>query len=575
MKTSHPPEKAADRFLQILGDRELLDDYELNQIRNEFRSHPAIEVLNGLARSNRLGRKLTGEVWSEVIGMAHVDPLTVIIEPEAARAIPAEIARQVKVIGLHRFADTLTVAMASAHDPLLVARLEKITGCPVSPVFSLPGDIDDAIALHYREPDAIADLLKKEEWKSLPAFDTLDDHQVAELAQSTPVIRLLEAVLLFALRDRGTDIHFQPQESHGLLRVRIDGRLQTVARLPVHLGPALVSRVKILCKLDISERRLPQDGRFSFSLGNHSAHFRVSTLPGIHGEKVVIRILTIAGQKGVLSLDRMHVSRAILDPLRRIISHPNGVFFVTGPTGSGKTTTLYAALEEINKPHTNIVTIEDPVEYQLENITQVQINRAAGLTFATVLRSVLRQDPDVILLGEIRDLETARIAAEAALTGHLVFATLHTNSAVQAIVRLVDMGVEPFMLAPSMIGVLSQRLVARICEHCREPVPVSTRVLEKYFYDADQCGEILFYRGAGCPECRNTGYHGRVAIHELVIISEEMRAMISRGASNKELNEAARRNGTRPLRYDGLRKVLLGLTTIEEVERVTPDEWSS
>jgi type IV pilus assembly protein PilB len=307
--------------------------------------------------------------------------------------------------------------------------------------------------------------------------------------------------------------------------------------------------------------------------GGGTTNFRVSMIPSMFGEKSVVRILATTGRKSMVTLDKMMMSQTILQPFRRLIQSPNGIIFVTGPTGSGKTTTLYAALNEINKPDLNISTIEDPIEIQMAGLTQTQVNAHIDLKFSTILRALLRQDPDVILIGEIRDLETAKIATEAALTGHLVLATLHTNTAAQAIVRLLEIGVEPFMVAPSVVCVLAQRLVARICEHCKEAYIPTPETLHRYFLD-DSPAEVPFYRGRGCPKCRGTGYKGRIAFHELVIITEEIRSMISDGRSAQEITRTAAKIGFRPLRYDGLKKVLLGLTTVEEIEQNTSPEWA-
>ena len=309
------------------------------------------------------------------------------------------------------------------------------------------------------------------------------------------------------------------------------------------------------------------------SVGGGATYFRVSMIPTLFGEKSVVRILATTGRKSMVTLDKMMMSQTILHPFRRLIQNPNGIIFVTGPTGSGKTTTLYAALHEINKPDLNISTIEDPIEIQLVGLTQSQVNAHIDLKFSTLLRALLRQDPDVILIGEIRDLETAKIATEAALTGHLVLATLHTNTAAQAIVRLLEIGVEPFMVAPSIIGVLAQRLAARICEHCKEAYYPTPETLRRYFLD-DGLVETPFYRGRGCAKCRGTGYKGRIAFHEMVLITEEIRSLISDGRSAQEITRAAAKVGYRPLRYDGLKKVLLGLTTIEEIEQNTSFEWA-
>jgi type II secretory ATPase GspE/PulE/Tfp pilus assembly ATPase PilB-like protein len=299
----------------------------------------------------------------------------------------------------------------------------------------------------------------------------------------------------------------------------------------------------------------------------------LSSIPSQYGEKAVIRVLAMGGRKSLITLDKMMMSQTILQPFRRMIANPNGIIFVTGPTGSGKTTTLYSALHEINTPDINISTIEDPIEIQLDGVNQSQVNAHIDLNFSTLLRSLLRQDPDVILIGEIRDLETAKIATEAALTGHIVLATLHTNSAPQALVRLREIGVEHYMIAPSVIGVLAQRLAARICENCKEPYYPSPEVLQKYFQD-DGLAEVPFYRGRGCSLCRGTGYKGRIAFHELLVVTEEVRAMISEQRSVRDIISAAQKVGYQPLRYDGLKKVLLGLTTIEEIEDNTSVEFA-
>ena len=310
------------------------------------------------------------------------------------------------------------------------------------------------------------------------------------------------------------------------------------------------------------------------AIGTHKANFRFSSIPTVHGEKAVIRILAASGKKEMVTLEGMFMSQSMLQPFQRLVQNPNGIIFVTGPTGSGKTTTLYAALNEINDATINISTIEDPVEIPLSGATQSQVNAHIELKFSTLLRSLMRQDPDVILVGEIRDLETAKIATEAALTGHLVLATLHTNTAAQAITRLMEIGVESYMVAPSVIGVLAQRLAARICEKCKEAYYPSREVLLKYF-EEEGLIEVPFYRGRGCTHCRGTGYRGRIAFHELVLITEEIRQLISNGHSAQEITRAAAKVGYRPLRYDGLKKVLLGLTTINEIEQNTSFEWAS
>jgi len=573
METTTPATAPIDSFLEALQRSAGFDPFETDAIRRRFETSPAPLVLTELAAEARVSRADIARFWSEAIGIAHVDPLDVFISEEAVAALPYEIAIKAQVIGIHIFADVLTVAMVDPHDEQLIGRLQKICGRAISPLFAFETEITDAITVHYKGHSAMEALLREARLADLPSLQSLDEKGLMAVARATPMVNLFDSILLFTLQTRGTDIHLQPEE-HGIaLRIRVDGYLKTIGRLPKNLGPPLVTRAKVLSELDIAESRLPQDGRFSLTLGGHTARFRVSTLPSIHGEKLVIRVLASAGRSSFIPLDKMLISCRIIDPLRRLMTTPNGILFVTGPTGSGKTSTLYAVLHEINEPHHNILTIEDPVEYQLPGLTQVQIQRAAGLDFPTVLRSVLRQDPDVLLVGEIRDRETARIAAEAALTGHLVFSTLHTNNAAQAILRLTEMGVEPYVVAPSVIGVVAQRLVRRICGFCAESFTASPELLQRYFVDAEEFGEVVLHRGRGCGHCGGTGYHGRIGIHELVVVSDEMREAILGEATLADLTRLAVKNGTRPLRYDGLLKALSGMTTLEEIERVTVEEW--
>ncbi len=470
------------------------------------------------------------------------------------------------MLGLYVIEGVLTAAFATPEEADTVKRLSQIVQLPVSPVFALPRDIEDAILIQYSNEKNLEETLS--ELSVSTVFDNPD------LADSDSLVKILDDIIYYAIRERATDIHIEPQEGQSRVRFRIDGLLREVLTFSRKLHRSFMSRIKILCNLNISESRFPQDGRFSMPVGTANANFRVSTIPAQYGEKAVIRILAMTGKKSMITLEKMMMSQTVLAPFRRLIQNPNGIIFVTGPTGSGKTTTLYSALHEINKPDTNISTIEDPIEIQLAGVTQTQVNSHIDLKFATVLRALLRQDPDVILVGEIRDLETAKIASEAALTGHIVFATLHTNTAAQAIVRLIEIGVEPYMVAPSIIGVLAQRLAARICENCKEPYYPTREVLKKYFRE-EGLTDVPFFRGRGCGSCRGTGYKGRVAFHELVLITEEIRTLITNRASVQQITTAAAKVGFKPLRYDGLKKVLLGLTTIEEIEANTSFEWAT
>ncbi len=380
--------------------------------------------------------------------------------------------------------------------------------------------------------------------------------------------------MLLAVREGASDIHIEPGEEKVRVRFRIDGILQERSKLDPSLLPPIVSRLKILGDLDITERRRPQDGRINLRLRSRNIDLRFSSIPTIFGEKIVLRILSLSQGIDIPDITELTFSKSTLETVKRVLEVPHGIFFVTGPTGSGKTTTLFSMLKHLNKPGINITTIEDPIEYRLPGINQVQVNSAVDLDFSVALRTFLRQDPDVILVGEIRDLETARIACQAALTGHLVLATMHTNNAIQAVTRLMDIGVQPFIVAPSLIGVMCQRLVRKICSHCKEKYAASTEEIKKLFTWEGK--EVFFYRGKGCRYCNNTGYSGRLAIHEITFLDNEIRSLIAQAASVPEIQEAARKTGFHTMRYDGIKKMLRGLTTIEEIDRVTvaEDEFS-
>lgn len=533
-----------------------------------------LAMLQALVTNKHLPKDQACTLWGNSIGIAYVDPLVSLISDEALATIPHEIAAKTRAIPIYLIDGVVTVAMAEPENPELVRRIGHIVQGPISPVFALPCEIADAIAVHYSTEKGIGDCLNEFAKSHSLSAAALSPEALQSLGESTGVIQIVDAVIHFALRERATDIHIEPQEEHTRIRFRVDGFLREVLTFAKVLHNAIVTRIKILADLDISESRLPQDGRIVLPLGTNKANFRISTIPSQYGEKVVVRVLNITGKKEVLTLDKVMMSQTILRPFRRLIQSPNGIVFVTGPTGSGKTTTLYAVLHELNSVGLNISTIEDPIEIQMAGVNQTQVKSDIGLDFASMLRALLRQDPDVMLVGEIRDAETAKIATEAALTGHLVLATLHTNSAPQAVLRLMEMGVAPYMVAPSVIGVLAQRLAARICEKCKEAYFPPREVLRKYFQD-DGLADVPFYRGKGCPYCRGTGYRGRVAFHELVLVTEEIRAHISSGRSVSDIVAAARKVGYQTLRYDGLKKVLLGLTTIEQIEENSSFEWDA
>ncbi len=568
------PETRNKRFLQFLNRAQIAGSREELRALVERHGPDSPELLQAVVDARIVGKDEACRQWANALGFAYVDPFASIVTDEAVQRIPQEIARKARAIGLYIIEDVLTVAMEAPDDEVMVKRLGQIARMPVSPVFAPAREIADAISIHYASDHDIGESLSALEKSDLFDRPEFNREQLTALAENAGVIQVLDAIFYYALRERATDIHLEPQELQSRIRFRVDGMLREVLVFSRKLHRALTSRLKVLCNINLTESRFPQDGRFSLSIGAGPTHFRVSLIPTLFGEKAVVRVLAAVGRKTMLTLEKMMMSQTVLHPFRRLVQSPQGIIFVVGPTGSGKTTTLYAALHEINKPDLNISTIEDPVEIQLTGITQSQINAHIDLRFETILRALLRQDPDVILIGEIRDLETAKIATEAALTGHLVFATLHTNSAAQAIVRLMEIGVAPFMVAPTVIGVLAQRLAARICEHCKEAYYPGPDTLRRHFLD-EGLTEVPFYRGRGCPKCRGTGYKGRIAFHELILISDEIRGLISEGRSAQQITQAATKIGYRPLRYDGLKKVLLGLTTIDEIEQNSSFEWAS
>jgi general secretion pathway protein E len=393
----------------------------------------------------------------------------------------------------------------------------------------------------------------------------LDNDYLRDLASDAPVIRMVNHLMERALDLNASDIHFEPEEKQLVVRCRVDGVMVNIERLPANVQAAVTSRVKLMARLDIGEKRLPQDGRIQYNIADRALDMRVSTLPGVHGESVVLRILDRSDVQ--VDLDKLGMPKDVLTPFRRVIQQPHGMILVTGPTGSGKTTTLYGTLEKINTGTQKIITIEDPVEYQLDGITQIHVNAKIGLTFAAGLRSIVRQDPDIIMVGEIRDSETAEIAIESALTGHLVFSTLHTNDAAGAITRLQDMGIDTYLISSSVMAVMAQRLVRKICPHCTEEHAITEEEANLLSVSVAECPTIR--RGRGCDRCANTGYRGRVGLYEFLLVSDEVRHVISTGGDANQIRSQAIGDGMRTLRGDALEKLYNGITTPEEIVRVT------
>ncbi len=493
------------------------------------------------------------------------------IEPEVAKLIPHALARRHKCVAVKLQAGRVLVAIADPLNVIAVDDVRLITGMEVDLAVATEDDIATALARSYQVTD---DLIERVMRDSAPDFgigaDLSDDdptlEQLKALVEEAPVVKLVNLIIDEAVKQDASDIHIEPQRGTVWVRYRVDGVLRDVMNPPKHLKAALVSRMKIMADMDIAERRKPQDGRIHLVADGHQIDLRVSTLPTMFGEKVVMRILDQSST--LLGLGRLGFHSDTLRRWESAASKPYGMVLVTGPTGSGKTTTLYGTLSKLNTMDKNIVTIEDPVEYQIPRINQVQVNPKAGMTFASGLRSILRQDPDIVMVGEIRDQETAAIAIQASLTGHLVLSTLHTNDAASAITRLLDMQVEPFLISSSVIAVLAQRLGRAICTHCKIAYAPPPEALGRLGADAARDSDVVFYRGQGCEHCRGSGYRGRIGIFELLVISDAVRDMIVHQAPATEIKAQAIREGMRTLRDDGLEKVITGISTIDEILRV-------
>ncbi len=576
------------------------------------------EQLRGAMEKQKLSGSLLGEILvadgvitesqavealSEQLGLPFMNVESYEIEKVVLSLFPEKLLREHVAIPLFRVNNTVTVAMADPLDLRTVDRLRFISRLEIEPVFGASSSINKALDRHYGKSGSLADVMRdikadgdlatrtqaagqresaavtdektptRAGQVETAAVGTEQVEGLISAAEKAPIIKMVDTILRQAVDNRASDIHFEPDEQACYLRYRVDGILHDVPPPPKRLEAAIISRLKIMAELDIAERRLPQDGRFQIKFSDREVDFRISTFPTIHGENVAIRVL----DKGsvMLTLEQVGFLPAVLPKFRELIARPNGIILVTGPTGCGKTTTLYAALRMVDAVQLNVITLEDPVEYRMARIRQSQVDAKAGLTFANGLRSIVRQDPDVIMIGEIRDLETAEIAIHAALTGHVVFSTLHTNDAPGAMTRLIDMGVEPFLVASSVIGVVAQRLVRTLCDECKERYDPSPEALVPLgLKDMPKGAKIYRANPKGCEECRETGYRGRTGVFELLETTDTVREMTIRKASSAELHTQAIRDGMITLRKAGVAKVVEGVTTIEEVLRVTEREFA-
>ncbi|MCC7494226.1 MAG: Flp pilus assembly complex ATPase component TadA [Fimbriimonadaceae bacterium] len=577
---------------QILVEKGIVKEADLRAAEENCRRRPGARLDEVLVEMELASEDEVLDAKAETLGVQRVRLRRISIDVNAIRAVPLHILQKHTILPIAKEGNTIAVAMADPTD--LVAQDDlRMVGVQVRPVMASRKEIEDALnqvsgSAAAKGPDAAAEqaaafgggevavgedfmtgALDELEAGHIPETD-LDEEigidNVDAMVEAAPIIRIANTIMTKSISDGASDIHVEPQRRNVRIRYRVDGVLHVMMEVPKYVHPPLLSRIKILSDMDIAERRKAQDGRIALRHSGKDYDLRVSVIPTVNGEKAVMRILDKSSV--LLGLAKLGLYPDTQATLEDVVGQPYGIFLSCGPTGSGKTTTQYSVLNKLNKVETNIITIEDPVEYQLPGISQVAVNRKAGVDFGTALRAFLRQDPDIIMVGEIRDLETAEIAVEASLTGHLVLSTIHTNDAPSSVTRLVDMGVEPFLIAASLIGSMAQRLIRKICVECKVAYNPPQDALARFGFRAEPGRPVTFYRGQGCSLCRETGYKGRSGLYELMTMNPELNELIVKGASVQELKEACRARGMRTLQEDGLKKVVDGVTTIEEVMRV-------
>ncbi|MCM8778343.1 MAG: Flp pilus assembly complex ATPase component TadA [Candidatus Omnitrophica bacterium] len=551
---------------EILLAEGLINTQQLNRAKEEAQKL-GLSLEDVLIKLGFVGEDIIASKIAEALSLPYVKLSNYNIDQNVIKLVPEEIARRYKLIPLFLLEDTLTLAMANPQNIVALDEIRLKTKLKyIDVVVAGKTEIENAINQYYAGIGDVKTILEDINIAELRhVSEDTSPQLLAQIAEETPVVKLVNFLIQEAVKSKASDIHIEPEMNMLRVRYRIDGILYEAYRLPKQVTGLITSRIKILGNLDIAEKRKPQDGRFRINLENREIDIRLSSFPTLYGENLVLRILDRS--RVLLRLVDLGFGPNDLEKFNSLIHAPYGIILVTGPTGSGKTTTLYAALSEINSPQINIMTIEDPVEYQIPLLRQTQINPKAGLTFATGLRSILRQDPDVIMVGEIRDLETADIAIQAALTGHLVFSTLHTNDSAGALTRLIDMGIEPFLVSSSVIGIIAQRLIRLICPHCKVEYSPPEAVLKSLNLEPRK--EEKFYRGEGCEKCKKTGYSGRKGIFEVLVINEEIRKLIVAKASASVIKQTAISQGMSTLMADGLEKARQGLTALEEVLRLT------
>lgn len=567
LKLAKPEKK---RLGDLLVESNLITQSQLMEALR-IQKEMGVRLGQALIQLGFVTQQSINEVLEFQLGIPQVALHKLRLDPKVVKTISGDLARRHKIIPIEKKDNTIRLAMV---DPLNLVAFDDVkmeTGFEVEPVIATELEVDRIISRYFGLTDSVkqafGDKFQEMQKQSTGITDTIDLDELANATDEAPIAKAVNAIIQQSIKEKASDIHIEPAERQVRVRYRIDGILQDMMELPKQTHPSLVSRIKIMADMDISEKRVPQDGRIQIRSGNNNIDLRISTLPTIFGEKVVIRLLD---KSNVLyTVQELGMDAGIEQRFNNTLKQTYGVLLITGPTGSGKTTTLYAALNEINDSQKNIVTVEDPVEYVLDRINQLQVNFKIGMSFANGLRSILRQDPDIIMVGEIRDKETAEIAIRAATTGHLVLSTLHTNDAASTITRLLDLEIEPFLVASALIGVLGQRLVRTICPDCKKSYTLASEDPWRLFLGVNETEPVTLYKGNGCSFCNNTGYKGRTAIHEFMPLTKELRSLVGQKASADVIKELAREQGMITLKEDGIRKALGGMTTLNEVVRVS------
>jgi type IV pilus assembly protein PilB len=564
---------ATPPLLSLIKENNLIDDLQYEEVQGEFKrtGKPIVQLLQdlGIMDLDNILQVMADHLGTRVVSLRDSD-----LPPQVIQAVPAKAARMYQCLPVFLQDGTLQVALVDPLNPAQLDQLGFVVKQSLQLVVADPAAVQKLIEKYYpEESESVSDILAelgadKEIAREVDeAAATEDTTMMVGLANEAPIVRFVNLVLLQAVQDRASDIHFEPFETEFRIRYRVDGALYEMSPPPKHLALPVTSRIKVMANLNISEKRVPQDGRINFAMGGRQVDLRVSTLPTQFGESIVLRVLDRSAVN--LEIESLGLPKFIYDYVSEAIQRPNGIFVATGPTGCGKTTTLYSCLRRVNTIDSKLLTAEDPVEYDIEGIMQVAINESVGLTFSKALRSFLRQDPDIIMVGEMRDLETAQISIQASLTGHLVLSTLHTNDSPGAVTRLIDMGVEPFLISSTLVAVLGQRLVRTICKSCRTPFEPTENQLAMLNLSPHDLGDKVFYYGRGCASCNDTGYKGRKGIFELLVINDALRTLINERAPTVVIRQKAVELGMVTLREDGLRGIFDGDTTIEEIVKYT------